>query len=67
MVCLGLFTDDDFVKQPDGSMGYGPRVRKLQEHFPYNLANGVTLLQHAPGQPPVAQPSFLVHTNVEMR
>ena len=67
MVCVGLFTDQDFVQDVQGGMAYGPRVRQLQEHFPYNLGNGVTLLQQRPGQQPTPQPSFLVHTSIEMR
>jgi hypothetical protein len=68
MVCLGLFNDDDFVRDADGDMGYGPRVRQLQQQFPYNLGNGVTVLERRPGQQqPVAQPSFLVRTSLEMR
>lgn len=45
MVLVGLFTREvDFVKSkgPLGESveGYGPRIKALQEQFPYNLQNG---------------------------
>ena len=38
-VCVGIFTRDDFVLEGTTET-YGPRIRQLQQTFPYNLANG---------------------------
>ncbi len=59
MVTLGLFTDADFEQQ--GTIrGYGPEVKALQEKYPYNLGNGLTIIEKVRGQTMGEQPSFLV-------
>jgi len=58
LVCIGLFTDEDF-QWIDGVMAYGDRIRALQAQYPHNLGNGRTLIEHRDGQA-TEQPSFLV-------
>ncbi len=58
LITLGLFTDDDFVME-NKATAYGPRMRALQERYPYNLANGVTLIETRQGVR-TEQPSFIV-------
>lgn len=66
MVTIGLFTDNDFVKQGvagnSGSLisAYGPRIRALQKKYPFNLSNGRTLIEKVQGKSIGEQPSFLV-------
>lgn len=44
MICVGLFTDDDFDQ--DGPIRvYGPAMLDLQRQFPHNLGNGRTVVQ----------------------
>ena len=45
MVCIGLFTDEDF-QTVDGVQVYGDHIRELQTRFPHNLGNGRTLIEH---------------------
>ncbi len=59
MVTVGLFTDGDFVQEGVQRV-YGPRIRALQETYPYNLGNGRTLIQKIGGQDAGEQASFLV-------
>lgn len=59
MVTLGLFSRDDFVKEGDTD-AYGPRIKAIQEEYPYNLANGWTLVEKVRGKAVGEQPSFLV-------
>lgn len=59
MVTVGLFTDEDFTHEGYGRV-YGPRIRALQEKYPYNLANGRTVVEKVNGQTAAEQPSFLV-------
>ena len=64
IVTIGLFTDADFQQRPlrhGGTiMDYGPRVRELQEQYPYNLGNGHTIVQRSASGRETIQPSFLV-------
>ncbi len=62
MVTLGLFTDADFVQQGPYRV-YGPRILELQEKYPFNLSNGVTMIDKIKGKSIGAQPSFLVRVN----
>lgn len=66
LVCVGLFTEADF-EQSDTPGGFevqrwGPRIKQVQEKFPYNLANGVTLIEKKKdtGEKIGEQPSCLV-------
>jgi hypothetical protein len=59
LICLGLFSDTDF-EEVSGTRVYGPRIKSLQERFPYNLANGYTQIERKQGQLLGEQPSFLV-------
>lgn len=59
LLCLGLFTEGDFVEQ-GGLRSYGPRIRELQTRYPHNLANGYTQVEKQNGQTIGEQPSFLV-------
>lgn len=62
MITLGLFTNDDFVQKGVHQV-YGPRIKALQEKFPYNLGNGRTIVEKVNNQSLGAQPSFLVRVN----
>ena len=45
MVTVGLFTfDDDFI-QEGKQRAYGPGIEELREKYPYNLVNGITVIQ----------------------
>lgn len=59
MVTLGLFTDAHFVQRGPVS-AYGPEIEAIQKKYPYNLANGRTLVQKIDGQDIGQQESFLV-------
>jgi len=59
MVTIGLFTDDDFVIQ-EGRWSYGSSIRALQERFPYNLRNGLTMVEKQGGVTLGEQASCLV-------
>jgi len=59
MVTIGLFTYDDFTQRGNVEV-YGPKVRALQETFPYNLGNGLTVEQKLGGEDIGAQESFLI-------
>jgi hypothetical protein len=62
MVTIGLFTDADLIS--DGAtQTYGPKIRELQQKFPYNLGNGLTIVQKLAGKTLGQQPSFLVRLN----
>jgi len=58
LVCIGLFTDEDF-EWIDGVMHYGDRIRALQAQYPHNLGNGRTIIERHQGGA-TEQPSFLV-------
>ncbi len=59
MVTVGLFTDDDFAR--NGAVWtYGQKIRSLQEQFPYNLANGRTIIEKVACKSIGEQPSSLV-------
>lgn len=58
LITIGLFTDKDLV-YIDKVANYGPRVKELQAKFPYNLANGLTIVNTINGNK-ITQPSFLV-------
>lgn len=58
LITLNLFTDDDFGLE-NKVTAYGPAMRALQERFPYNLANGVTIIETRRGVR-TEQPSFIV-------
>ncbi|MCE9591229.1 MAG: hypothetical protein K8S99_11970 [Planctomycetes bacterium] len=58
LVTVGVFSDADIV-YVDNVATYGPRVAELQKKYPYNLANGVTIVNTL-GDQKVTQPSFLV-------
>jgi hypothetical protein len=69
MITVGLFTEDDTTAVatpgPEGRMiyhtQYSQRVKDVQKQFPYNLGNGVTVVEkNAQGQRLGEQPSFLV-------
>lgn len=59
LVTVGLFgaSDRDSI---NGVEGYGNRARQLQQKFPYNLVNGLTIKERRNGQDLGEQPSFLV-------
>ena len=65
LVTVGLFDESDIVQTtqtlPDGQVvigqTYSERVQRLRERYPYNLGNGMTLMDRATGS---EQPSFLV-------
>ncbi len=59
LITIGLFTYDDFVKVGN-TEAYGPRIKKLQEEYPYNLGNGRTLIEKVRGEVIGEQKSFLV-------
>ncbi|WP_428389378.1 hypothetical protein [Mucisphaera sp.] len=60
LVTIGLFEDRDFVTNAQGFRGYGPRIHQLQQRYPYNLLNGLTLEESKDGQSLGNQPSALV-------
>lgn len=68
LVTVGLFSQQDVPTQrsigPDGvpvvSQSYGPKVRELQQRFPHNLGNGMTLLESSGDGPQREAPSFVV-------
>lgn len=62
MVTIGLFTDDDFVKRGNVSV-YGPRILEVQQKYPYNLVNGLTMIEKQDGKVVGEQPSFLVRVH----
>ena len=59
MVTVGLFTDRDFI-QRGAVRAYGPEIEALQKKFPYNLGNGLTLVEKVHGKKVGTQPSLLV-------
>lgn len=59
LICLGLFTDNDFT-EVDGVRVYGDHIKQLQQKHPHNLANGYTQIEKHDGQAVAEQPSFLV-------
>ena len=59
LITVGLFSDGDFV-QRGVQRTYGPAIREVQETFPNNLGNGVTLVEKVDGRDIGNQPSFLV-------
>ncbi len=65
LVCVGLFTDEDFIETDTGhgftERGYGPRIKELQKKFPHNLVNGVTVKQSVGGKDIGDQESFVVN------
>ncbi|MCC7203892.1 MAG: hypothetical protein IT441_02345 [Phycisphaeraceae bacterium] len=68
LVTVGLFDDSDILQvQQDGPAGipiiaqaYGPRVKELQQKFPNNLGNGMTVVEKGPDGVSRTQTSFLV-------
>ena len=62
MVTIGLFTDADFAQEGVQRV-YGPRMKSLQEKYPYNLGNGRTVIEKVNGNVIGEQPSFLVRVN----
>lgn len=67
MVTVGLFTHDEaFVMKKSrlspGAMvqAYSPEIHKLEKKFPYNLGDGVTLIETKDGKKLGAQHSSLV-------
>jgi len=61
LITIGLFTDEDLSSQ-SGITVYSPRIRELQERYPYNLANGRTLIEKR-GDVTREQPSFVVQVH----
>ena len=61
MVTVGLFTfDDDFI-QEGKQRAYGPGIEELREKYPYNLVNGITVIQrHKDGETIGEQQSLIV-------
>ncbi|QQE12767.1 hypothetical protein JD969_04705 [Planctomycetota bacterium] len=64
LVCVGLFTQQD-MSQRHSRQGfqveeYGPRIREVQQKYPNNLMNGVTMVTKYKGKDIGSQPSFLV-------
>ncbi len=59
LVTIGLFGEEDLVQQGTVST-YGPRVTEVQKKYPYNLVNGLTLVERWANEPERPQPSFLV-------
>ncbi|MEQ9453667.1 MAG: hypothetical protein RLN76_03615 [Phycisphaeraceae bacterium] len=60
LVTIGIFEDMDFANTPEGFRGYGPRIRAIQEVFPYNSLNGLTIQERFQGQTLGNQPSSLI-------
>jgi len=58
LICIGLFTEDDLSNQ-GGITVYSRAIKELQERFPYNMANGRTLIERR-GDVQREQPSFVV-------
>lgn len=59
LVTVGIFTDDDFIFV-GGVQDYGPRILEIQKKYPYNLGNGVTLIEKRNGVVLGEQPSAVV-------
>lgn len=64
LVTVGLFSQEDFEQAPTPA-GFlvevpGPRIRQLQQQFPYSGANGRQLIQKFPDGSSEPLPSFLV-------
>lgn len=59
LVTVGLFDETDMSSR-DGATVYSQRVKELQRRFPYNAANGRTLVEKRDGNKVRDQPSFLV-------
>lgn len=68
LLTIGLFSRSDFETVNDPAGGgftvdrYGPRVRELRKKYPYNLGNGITLIEKnkSTGEVVGELPSFLV-------
>lgn len=45
MVTVGLFTFDRHFVQEGKQRAYGPEIEKLQQKYPYNLVNGITVIE----------------------
>ena len=59
LVTIGLFNDSD-INVVNGSVVYSPRVKEVQKRFPYNLGNGVTVVEKVEGKKIREQPSVIV-------
>ena len=60
LLCVGVFTETDF-DDSTGVRRYGPTITQWRDKYPYNLANGVTMIEKTKrGESLGAQPSFLV-------
>ncbi len=60
IITVGLFTYDEAFVNAGTYDTYSPAVRELQKQFPYNLGNGVTLIQKENGKVIGEQKSSLV-------
>ncbi|MCC7408044.1 MAG: hypothetical protein IT442_08230 [Phycisphaeraceae bacterium] len=68
LVTVGLFDEGDLLQvQQEGPGGipiiaqaYGPGVKELQQKFPHNLGNGMTVVEKGPDGVTRTQTSFLV-------
>ena len=45
MVTLGLFSFDEHFVQEGQQRAYGPEIEALREKYPYNLVNGITVIE----------------------
>lgn len=63
IITIGVFTYDEAFVHAGTYDTYSPRVRELQKRFPYNLGNGVTLIQKENGKNIGEQKSSLVRVS----
>lgn len=59
LVCVGLFRESDFGIDLNGTQTYGPKMLQVQKRYPYNLGNGLTIVQKIDGQS-LTLPSFII-------
>lgn len=73
LITVSLFSEEDVLSDLGENRSgnkvvgfrYSPRVKALQERFPYNLGNGLTLVEKRAGQANRDQPSFIVQVPKE--
>jgi len=60
LITIGVFSYDQAFVRAGNVDTYAPQVRELQKKFPYNLGNGVTILQKENGRDIGEQKSSLI-------
>ncbi len=60
IIAIGVFSYEQAFISAGTHDTYAPRIRELQEQFPFNLGNGLTLIQKAGGRDIGEQKSSLI-------